>query len=64
MRYNLLGNGGHWFPGLNAGKLAEVETRLSEKIAGYAYRDKAIAILKEMHELVGGEAVKRLSESD
>ena len=64
MRYNLLGNGGHWFPGLNAGKLAEVETQLSEKISGYAYRDKAIAILKEMHELVGGEAVKRLSESD
>jgi predicted aldo/keto reductase-like oxidoreductase len=64
MRYNLLGNGGHWFPGLNAEKLAEVETKLYEKIAGYAYRDKAIAILKEMHELVGGEAVKRLSESD
>lgn len=64
MRYNLLGNGGHWFPGLNATNLAEVESAIFEKLGNYAYRDKAIAILKEMHELVGGEAVKRLSQSD
>ena len=64
MRYNLLGNGGHWFPGLNATNLAEVESAIFEKLSNYAYRDKAIAILKEMHELVGGEAVKRLSQSD
>lgn len=64
MRYNLLGNGGHWFPGVNATNLAEVETAIHEKLSNYAYRDKAIAILKEMHDLVGGEAVKRLSQSD
>lgn len=64
MRYNLLGNGGHWFPGVNATNLAEVESAIFEKLSNYAYRDKAIAILKEMHELVGGEAVKRLSQSD
>lgn len=64
MRYNLLGNGGHWFPGLNATNLAEVESAIFEKLSNYAYRDKAISILKEMHELVGGEAVKRLSQSD
>ena len=64
MRYNLLGNGGHWFPGVNATNLAEVESAIYEKLGHYAYRDKAIAILKEMHELVGGEAVKRLSQSD
>lgn len=64
MRYNLLGNGGHWFPGLNAGGLAEVETQVYEKLAQYPHRDKVMAILKEMHQAVGGEGVKRLSQSD
>ncbi|MCY2933858.1 MAG: aldo/keto reductase [Planctomycetota bacterium] len=64
MRYNLLGNGGHWFPGLNAEKLNEVESLIHNQLEGYPYRDKAIAILKEMHSLVGGEAVKRLSTID
>jgi predicted aldo/keto reductase-like oxidoreductase len=64
MRYNLLGNGGHWFPGANAIGLETVEAELNRKLQGYPYRDKLIGILKEMHETVGGDSVKRLSQSD
>ncbi len=64
MRYNLLGNGGHWFPGVNAGTLAEHEKAIFEKLSGYHYREKVIAILREMEELVGGQSVRRLSQSD
>lgn len=64
MRYNLLGNGGHWFPGANAAELEKVETQLYRDLQSYPYRDKLIGILKEMHETVGGSSVKRLSQSD
>lgn len=64
MRYNLLGNGGHWFPGLNAAQLQESETGIHELLANYPYKEKVVAILKEMESLVGGETVKRLSKSD
>lgn len=64
MRYNLLGNGGHWFPGVNAANLASVEPELRACLEGNPYQDKVLGILREMHELVGGETVKRLSQSD
>jgi predicted aldo/keto reductase-like oxidoreductase len=64
MRYNLLGNGGHWFPGVNAGTLSDHEKAISQKLAGYPYRDQVIGILREMESLVGGQSVKRLSQSD
>jgi predicted aldo/keto reductase-like oxidoreductase len=64
MRYNLLGNGGHWFPGLNGAELSEHEKALATKLASYPFRDRVIAIVKEMHEAVGGDGVKRLSQSD
>jgi len=64
MRYNLLGNGGHWFPGANASELETVEAELYRRLQKYPYRDKLIGIAKEMHGTVGGESVKRLSQSD
>lgn len=64
MRYNLLGNGGHWFPGLNAAQLQESEAGIQALLSDYPYREKVVAILKEMESLVGGETVKRLSKSD
>lgn len=64
MRYNLLGNGGHWFPGVNAGTLQEHIQGIELCLADYPYREKVIGILREMEETVGGQTVKRLSQSD
>jgi len=66
MRYNLLGNGGHWFPGAKASLLDEDgnEAKLRKILADHpAGADKVIAVLREADELLGGEAKKRLSQS-
>jgi predicted aldo/keto reductase-like oxidoreductase len=60
MRYNLLGNGGHWFPGKNA---AEVEGVEMEAIARMVGVRELAALLKEAHGMLGKKSVKRLSES-
>ena len=65
MRYNLLGNGGHWFPGAKADKLdaGGNEAELRHVLAGHpAGADRIIAILREADELLGGEQRKRLSQ--
>lgn len=58
-RYNLLGNGDHWFPGEKAGKVADLD--LKDCLAASPHADKIPAMLAEMHELLGGAEVKRLS---
>lgn len=64
MRYNLLGNGGHWFPGLNLSKLEGVDQEaIKRAIAGSPLADRAMALVQEAHELMGGDSVKRLSQS-
>lgn len=60
LRYNLLGNGGHWFPGKNAADLDRDAVRSAIKIPN---ADAIVEKLAQVHEMVGGEAVKRLSES-
>lgn len=62
LRYNLLGNGGHWFPGLNAEKLDELD--LSQTLAKSPFADKIPTMLRETHKLLYKEPVKRLSQSD
>jgi uncharacterized protein len=60
MRYNLLGAGSHWFPGARAEEI-DVEA-LRPYLQNSPFAEQIPAMLKETHELLGGEQVKRLSE--
>lgn len=61
MRYNLLGNGGHWFPGQNAAEVGKYN--LSECLAGSPHGAKIPSLLADTHQLLGGASVQRLSQS-
>lgn len=65
MRYNLLGNGGHWFPGNKADKLRQVQLSLNFQrcLANSPHAAKIPALLAEADRLLGGKEVKRLSQS-
>jgi len=62
MRYNLLGSGGHWFPGNTAEKIDEVD--LTEILADRPLAARVPGLLREAHRILGAEPVKRLSQSD
>ena len=62
MRYNLLGNAGHWFPGKNAAEFDAEKIRKS--LDGNPFIDRIPEILTEAHSMLHGEQKKRLSESD
>jgi predicted aldo/keto reductase-like oxidoreductase len=61
MRYNLLGNCGHWFPGANAGQVGKYD--LSKCLAHSPYANQIIDILQDTHQLLGDMPVQRLSKS-
>ncbi|MEA5511658.1 aldo/keto reductase [Crocosphaera sp. UHCC 0190] len=61
MRYNLLGNGGHWFPGKNAEKVQTFD--LKACLSQSSHRDEIPQLLAEAHQLLGGKSVQRLSLS-
>ncbi|AFZ37346.1 aldo/keto reductase [Stanieria cyanosphaera PCC 7437] len=61
MRYNLLGNGGHWFPGAKADRVKQFNLQPCLKNSPHA--DKIPDLLIEADHLLGGQAVQRLSRS-
>ena len=62
MRYNLLGNAGHWFPGEMVGKIAD-DGKLRSAISKNPFAGRIPEILREAHQLLFTEPKKRLSQS-
>ena len=61
MRYNLLGQGDHWFPGEHVSKL---DMEAAKGVLGNSpFADRIPGILQESHSMLIDQEQKRLSES-
>jgi predicted aldo/keto reductase-like oxidoreductase len=61
MRYNLMGNAGHWFPGQPAAHVEEAA--LKPLLRNSPFADRIPDLLREAHALLFDAPKKRLSES-
>ncbi|HIK46217.1 MAG TPA: aldo/keto reductase, partial [Leptolyngbyaceae cyanobacterium M65_K2018_010] len=60
-RYNLLGNGGHWFPGQKADQVSNLD--LAHCLRRSPHAEKIPQLLAETHARLAGQAVARLSRA-
>ncbi len=60
MRYNLMGNAGHWFPGSNAAQFDGAAIRA--RLGASPFADRIPRILEEAHRMLVDSPKKRLSE--
>lgn len=64
-RMNLMGNAGHWFPGEKTGEFEKItDDQLAAAVKQSPFAEKIPALLRAAVERLGGEEVKRQSESD
>jgi predicted aldo/keto reductase-like oxidoreductase len=61
MRYNLLGNGGHWLPGNRAERIQQFD--FSRCLVNSPHADQIPALLAETDQLLRGTELKRLSQN-